>query len=229
MKKKLLQFIFTTTLVIVFISPILASEGLSVTLLGFEIDSTLNVNLGYKLTISAEVKNTDSTQAFIGNLDFGLRNSTQELSNEVIFNKPSYSTNQITLAPGEVVPAIFSIDIESPYFIPGPDVVVVWPISTSPIKDSIRLRINIENPNSMNEPNTFAINYILSDEQIIFNGLGSESNIQQVRIYSTLAQQVYAVNSNFIKSVSIQNLPTGIYFCEFITATGNKRIIKFFH
>src|ERR1043165_5014828 len=125
-----------------------ANPTVGVTLINYTFD---NVGYGYSITINAEVRNFD-TVPFNGTIDFGLRNNAHpNLTNSGIFNQPPYSGNQISLYPNEVVPAVFSIRIEPQYFAPGPDVVVVWPICSGPIADSIVLDITVQNPSGISE------------------------------------------------------------------------------
>lgn len=226
--KKTLPILIVALCCAVFCNRTIAANGIAVRLLGYTIDSTLNVNIGYKLTISAEVTNTD-TALFSATLDFGVRNLQQDLSATNVFNKPVYSSNQITLNPGETVPAIFSIDIDHPYFSPGPDVVVVWPICPNPIADSIRIPLNILDPNAIAEKKAEDFSYIVTPEKIILLNSGTEINFQQVRIYNLFGQQVSFFQSNFIQQIPVPALPRGIYLCELIDASAKRRTLKFFH
>lgn len=230
MKQKIHHTLFAAILLtIAFAQQSFATSGISVTLLGYTVDSTLNVNLGYTLTISTQVTNTDSANSFSGQLDFGLRSNTQTLTTSNIFNKPPYSNNQITLAPNETVPAIFSVHITSQYFVPGPDVVVVWPISTSPITDSVRIPLNILNPSGVEEEKKDMFNYILTEKKILLQNLGPQTNFKQVRIYNLMGQPVSCLSSDFITEIPVPDLPRGIYICELFSSTNARRVIKFFH
>lgn len=227
--RKTLHLFFAVLLLIVAGSQLsVARSGIAVTLLDYRLDTTQNISLGYTLTISAEVKNTD-TVLFAGNLDFGLRNNSDTLSSFDLFNKPPYSGNQIMLNPGEVVPAVFSIDIDVPYFAPGPDVVVVWPISSSPVTDSILIFLNIEGPSSLKENGSVDFSYIVLNDRILLLPESSETNFQQVRIFNILGQQEAYYSSNFLTEIPVPNLPRGIYLCEMITSDKKVRVIKFYH
>lgn len=206
-----------------------ASAGIAVTLLGYTIDSTVNVYLGYTLTISTNVKNTDSANNFTGTLDFGLRNTSTVLSNAFIFHKPPYSANTISLAPDESVPAIFSVNISPQYFSSGPDVVVVWPISTSPITDSVRIPINIQNPNGIGEEKNEGFTYLITPQKIFLQNIAPQINFKQVRIFNLFGQSVSFLSADFITEIPVPDLPRGIYLCEMITADNQRRVIKFFH
>ncbi len=230
MKQKLHHTLFAFLLLSIGCTQqVAASSGIAVTLLGYTIDSTLNVNLGYTLTISTQVTNTDSANSFTGQLDFGLRSATQTLTTTNIFNKPPYSNNTIVLAPHESVPAIFSVHITPQYFVPGPDVVVVWPISTSPITDSVRIPLNILNPSGLQEEKKDLFTYIVTEKKILLQNLSSQTNFKQVRIYNLMGQPISYLTSDFITEIPVPDLPRGIYICELITSTNARRVIKFFH
>lgn len=200
------------------------AAGVGVTLISYTFDT---VGLGYTITVNAKVTNYDSV-AFTGSLDFGLRNHQQTLSNTGIFNKPPYSSQQITLYPNETVPAIFSIDIDPQYFAPGPDVVVVWPICNQPITDSIVIDIYIETPSSVVAEKNDLFNWILIDDYVFLKNLPSDINVQQVRLFNLLGQQIYNYRSQHISEVHLPIIPKGIYLCEFITTDNRRQVIRFF-
>lgn len=229
MRKTTQQYLAFLLLVVALLRTSVASaEGIAVTLVDFQLSTTQNVNLGYTLTISAQVTNTD-TVAFNGFLDFGLHNSNNNLTAESIFNKPPYSARTISLAPGETVPAIFSVDIQQPFFTPGPDVVVVWPISSQSISDSILINLLIEDPSGVEENKNAGFTYLVMNDRILLRYATSEMNFQQVRMFNILGQQAASLHSNFITEIPVPNLPKGIYICEMLTADNKTRVIKFIH
>src|ERR1700722_9395046 len=127
MIKKLTLPILLTGFIILSSIPLAraADKGIGVVLLDYTLDTTNQVDLGYTITIYAQVTNYD-TVPFSGSINFGLHNNQQNLSTDNIFKKPPYSGDIISLGPGETVPAIFSVNVSPLYFAPGPDVVVVW-------------------------------------------------------------------------------------------------------
>ena len=207
-----------------------AQEGIAVRLLNYTLQNQQgNIPLGYTITISAEVQNTDSANSFGGTLDFGLRNYTQNLSSvSGIFNKPYYSSQQISLGPGEKIPAIFSVDIDHPYFSPGPDVVVVWPIAQSPTTDSVVIYLNIFNPSSIYNDSRLEFEYAVLEDKIMLLNLPSEITFKQVRIYTLLGQEISQISPPVFSEIPIGILPKGIYLCEFIAADNSRSVIKFF-
>lgn len=222
------RFSLVLLLLVACVSIQVANAGISVTFLDYRLSATQNVNLGYTLTISAEVKNNDST-AFSGFLDFGLRNDNTDLSGESIFNKPPYSGRQIMLAPGEVVPAIFSVDINTPFFTPGPDVVVVWPISSAGIDDSILVHLLIETPNSVNEKKYDDFSYTVLNDHILLHYHSSYLTFKQVRILNIIGQPIAQFHANLAAEIPLPPIPKGIYLCEMLTTDNKYRVIKFFH
>jgi hypothetical protein len=229
MQKTLRPLFILLLLSVVSIRLSVAYGGIAVTFVDYHLDSTQNVSLGYTLTINAQVRNTDSAHFFSGVLDFGLRNSDSVLSGANIFNKPPYSGNQISLGPGEVVPAIFSIGIDNPYFAPGPDVVVVWPISASPIADSILIKLLIQSPSAIAKKEQDNFHYIVTANQIHLSYSHDELNFKQVRIFNILGQEAAYIHSDFITEIPVPDVPKGIYICELLSADNKTRVIKFFH
>lgn len=200
--------------------------GIGLTLLNYTVENNQgNIDLGRTVTINALITNYDSSD-FVGTLDFGLRNSQQQLSGNNLFNKPPYSGNTIILNPGETVPAVFSVDIDAPYFIPGPDVVVVWPISTAPIGDSVVINLTINGPTTIAEGNELKMNYIVLADKIMLQNTDIENIIEQVRIYNIMGQVAYTANGN-TNDIPIRSLTKGVYICEL--RSGDKRsVFKFF-
>lgn len=231
MKKLLLPRIAFLIITVAGCCPLVAqTSGLALTLVNYTVQNDSgNVDLGYTITINAQITNDDTT-LFVGQLDFGLRNNSQILTqNGNIFNKPPYSSQTITLNPGETVPAIFSVDIETPYFMPGPDVVVVWPISTKPVTDSVLIELNVQNPSAIREEDEAVFNYIILPEKILLQNLPYEKQVQQVRIYNIYGQLAAAYGNGVTTEVPTGNLPTGIYLCEVYLNDRSRKVIKFLH
>jgi hypothetical protein len=208
-----------------------ANPGIALTLLNYTVQNNQgNVDLGRSITINALVTNNSSV-AFSGTLDFGLHNNTQNTlgTNDNVFQKPPFTSSQINLDPGESVPAIFSINIETPYFEPGPDVVVVWPISSSTIDDSIRIALIINGPNAVNEEREFKPSYIVLRDKIVILDASNQSAVEQVRIYNLMGQQVLAQNGDFITDIPVSTLPKGLYLCQLVDDKNKGAIIRFVH
>jgi hypothetical protein len=205
-----------------------AQQGIGVTLINYTVQNDTTVPLGYTITINAEIRNFDSTQ-FSGNIDFGLRNNSQVLSFTNTFNKPPYSGNQITLSPLEVIPAIFSVDIDPQYYAPGPDVVVVWPICNQPIADSILIPLNIEGPSDLLDDKSIQFSYTVSSNDLVLFNVPSETTFKQVRILNILGGVELTLENPNISLIPLGNLTRGLLFCEFVTTDEKRRVIKFIH
>ena len=227
--RKILHHSVTILLLLVALNQCsVASSGIAVTLVGFTID-TVSVDLGYTLTLTAKVKNTDLQQFFSGNLDFGLHNNADTLSTLSLFSKPPYSGNLIFLNPGESVPAVFSIHIENPYFIPGPDVVVVWPICSQPVADTLLVNLLIQAPSGIEEKPKDDFSYIVMSDKILLHTSFDKINFKQVRIFDIMGQEISQYHSDYITEIPVPNLPKGIYLCEMVSADKKVRVIKFYH
>lgn len=227
MKEKLRRLIPTAFMCWLLCSCAAANDnGIGVTLINYTFDT---VGYGYTITINAQVTNND-TLPFTGSIDFGLRTDNYNLTNADLFNKPPYSgSNTITLYPHETIPSIFSVHIEPQYFLPGPDVVVVWPICTSPVTDSIVIPIVIQAPSAVEDENEIQFNYIVTGTDIYLFNLPRDVNFKQVRIYDILGRVVSDDVSGNITDVKLPAAPHGIYMAEMLTTDNRRRIIKFFH
>ncbi len=227
MQKLLIRFLACLLIIVGTAGSSVASSGIAVTVLGFTMD-TVDVHIGYRLTVNAQVRNTDSV-LFSDVLDFGLRNSSSQITSPNVFRKPTYSGSQIVLNPDEVVPAVFSVYIDAPYFAPGPDVVVVWPVSNSPVTDSIEIYLNIENPNGIKQEERDDFTFLVLGNKILLQTMNANLKIQQVRIYNILGQQVSYLHSDFISEIPLPDTPRGIYICEMLASDKKTRVVKFYH
>lgn len=216
-------YIFTLCCWIVPFGVSAQTGNLGVSVIGYYLDT---VNLGYTLNINAEVTNHDSTP-FAGSLNFALSNQNGIITNTSVFDKPPYSGDSIYLGGHQTVPAIFGVNINPQYFTPGPDVVVVWPICTAPVSDSIILSIYVRDPSGINDPGNNSVSYVVTHDKIMFTGTSATLQLEQVRIYDGLGKLAVSVNEVNIREVPTGQLSRGIYLCQFMTNEGVKGSFKF--
>lgn len=220
---KLLLALFTFAVSFYLSTEVKAQNGLSLSLQNYTVQPSNGiVSFGYTITISATLTNNDSS-SFTGFVDFGLRNSLLELSNNSIFSKPFYSGDSIQLNGGESVPTLFSLQIDTPYFIAGPDVVVVWPISNVNFNDSVLINLLIEDPTSIEEQLIHKNDIQVFGDYILL----PENNFKQVRIYNYSGSLLWEQNFAASLHIPIDFLPQGFYLLEAVSAT-KQRIVKKF-
>lgn len=200
--------------------------GIGVTVVNYTLDSTHDVNLGYSITVNADVTNFDTT-TFTGALTFGLRNNESIITSEGVFNRPPYSGDVITLQGHSTIPAIFNVYISPAYFTPGPDVVVIWPIFAGNPQDSIVIAINVIDPSAVNNVKAAPFTYIVTDGGIVLKNSGN--SFKQVRLYNLLGQQIYELHAANITEVPTANLSKGVYLCELTAADGSRQVIRFIY
>lgn len=205
------------------------TQALSLTLENYTVQNQQgNVNLGYTITINATLTNNDSSQ-FAGLLDFGLRNTDTVLSlNNGLFNKPTYSGNQILLGPGESVPAIFSVDIITPYFKPGPDVVVVWPVSNAVVSDSVVIPLTINGPSAIGSNEEVSdFSYTVYRDRILLAESNANNIFEQVRIYDCSGKLLKELKGGDVREINTSFLQPGWYVCEVLTQRGERFSLRF--
>ncbi|MFN8286383.1 MAG: hypothetical protein U0V74_06505 [Chitinophagales bacterium] len=206
-----------------------AQSTIALKLINYTIQSdSLNFDLGYTITINADLTNTGQIP-YSDSLDFGLRNSSNSFIPESsgLFNKPPYiNYGLITIDTGETVPAVFSVHIDMPYFHPGPDVVVVWPICSSAYNDSVLINLNILDPLAIDDKDEHLTPYIITGNEI-FLEKAIENNFQQVRIFNISGQLLYGMHAEYIDRVPLAGLPHGLFFCELQTSDKRRQVIKF--
>ncbi len=210
------------------VSTFAAGHGVGVTLIDYTLSQESSIDLGYTITINAQVTNFDSTE-FTGRIDFGLRNSTQVLTTAGIFGQPNYSGETISLHGYETVPAVFSVKLDPIYFRPGPDVVVVWPICTPTTGDSILIHLNVADPNGIENGQDNMFSYVVMSDRILVKNADNKTYFRHVRISNLLGQQVVEQNAEDISTINLPAMQHGIYLMELITADNRRKIVKFLY
>lgn len=185
--------------------------------------------LGDEILVFANLQNTDSTNSFSGVVSFEVANSIQNLSNKNILSSPPYSGTQITLDPKEEIPALFTVKVDEQYFKAGPDIIVIWPMTTLPPKDSIRVPITIHQALGI-EGFTKNKHYLTvnGNQLTIHCGVTANNDLKQVRIFDLagqlLLQQCHDENNI---SINIDMLPRGMFICELLLNNNKRNTIKF--
>jgi hypothetical protein len=204
-------------------------NGIGVSLVSYTIENGDSINLGYTITINAQVTNFDSVP-FEGLLNFGLRNTHENLTSTGVFQRPVYAGRNISLNPHETVPAVFGVHISPQYFTPGPDVVVVWPICSQQVGDSIVINFKILDPaTAINDEQADIVSYAIIGNKIILESASQYNPIKQVRLYNMLGQQLLNQRYAGINEIQLPELPKGIYLCELIGSNNTRKVIRFYH
>ncbi len=216
--------IFTTILAVFFLS----TSASALTNIGFQ-NTTVQQNslrINDTLRINTFVFNYD-TASFSGNLAFGLSINgfiAQQAYVEV-------DTSTFTLAPNSGRQMLLNVKIVTPEFIVGPNVVIIWPITSRPAHDSIKTTIYIKYPDGIQ--NTLADLDFLSigfkKNEAIISNLEKIKTLKQVRIFDILGKQIFESNDNFQKNIPFDNYNAGLYFFEFVTTNNQRKVIKAFY
>jgi len=237
MLRKTLPKTFTLLVALLFRTCFAAGpgQGIGLSLVGYSLSDSPghDVHPGYTLTIEAQLINYD-TNIYVGPVSFGLKHANgMVLTNaDDIFDQPAYSGYPIYMGPQDTIPALFHVHIDPMYFIPGPDVVVVWPITQLPVVDSISIQLLITADSvsaGIGTVNNAVFRYSIQENEILLLNLSAETNFKQVRIYDLLGKQVSTLNSDHITTIPVPSLPKGIYLCEMVTVDGQTHIIRFIH
>ncbi|MBP6516537.1 MAG: T9SS type A sorting domain-containing protein [Chitinophagales bacterium] len=185
--------------------------------------------LGDEILVFANLQNTDTSNAFSGIVRFEVANGIQNLSNSNILSSPPYSGTQITLDPQEEIPALFTVKVDEQYFKAGPDIIVIWPMTTQPPKDSILIPIIIHQALGV-EGLTKNKHYLSvnGNQLTIHSGVTANNDLKQVRIFDLagqlLLQQSHDENNI---SINIDMLPRGMFICELLLNNNKRNTIKF--
>jgi len=184
--------------------------------------------LGDVVTVFANLQNIDTIQSYTGVISFGVASQTQVLTNANILSSPPYTGTQITLAPKEAIPALFTITVDKDYFKVGPDIIVIWPKAIGTMKDSIFIPINIQQILGVGNTDAKELVWSINESQLIIQSGNENTALKQVRIFSVngalLLNQFIETNP---AQINIEHLPKGIYICEMMLENRVHKIVKF--
>lgn len=190
--------------------------------------STTTPTMGQQVSLSANLVNTSTTDTFNALIDFELANENGIINDVNVFGEPPISGNVITLLPQQVMLLTFTITPQPAYFTPGPDIIIVWPISTAPTVDSARQALTILEATGINEPNASLFKLAVQNETLNIQLTSPEYSLQRVRIYSADGRVVHTETIVGDKtSVYIGTLPKGMYIAEVTTTNGYVKVAKF--
>lgn len=184
--------------------------------------------MGEQFSLFTKLINTSPVDTFKGIVDFSLANETGVIDDITVFGEPAVSGTFITLAPLQEMSLLFTITPQPTYFVPGPDIIIVWPLATAPIVDSARAQINIQEPTGIDGAAEETIKMFAHNGYLILQMPSEKEWLQRVQIFDVtgallISEQLDANNA----TVPIGMLAKGIYIAEVTSRTGNKRSIKF--
>lgn len=182
---------------------------------------------GLQYNIYARLQNADSLN-FTGGVQFGARNNQFLLPQSAeLLAQPPYVSNTLQLVADEQVPAFFRISIDPDYFTtPGPETIVIWPISNKPVKDSLIIpfilagtftdvnELQLGKPHCYEAMQRLKISCIREDWRITLY------NVQGL----TVKQETYTG-----EGLDISALPPGLYMVLIEDLQGGSVILKHRH
>lgn len=190
--------------------------------------STTTPAIGQSVIVQAKLINTSTTETFSGIVDFSMANENGLITDFTVFNKPNYSGTLVTLAPLEEKQTVTVIDIEGPYFVAGPDIIIVWPLAACDIVDSIKINLDIQVPTGINEVGDNATSAFVANNQLIVQNNVPNINLQRVQLFDVTGKVMgtYAL-SDSNATIPLSELPRGMYIAEITTTNGIHKTIRF--
>jgi hypothetical protein len=189
--------------------------------------SDANPLIGDQILINILLKNESFTDTFNGIINFDLANTGGVINNGSIVGKPNYNGTSITLAPLETKTGLFTVQIQGPYFVVGPDIIIVWPIASATILDSARTNINIQAALGIEEDESDNLLLWQNGDELFLQLGNAEKILQGVRIYALNGQlrltQQLAASTN---RIPIKDLPAGVYVAEVRLMNGETYKLK---
>lgn len=184
--------------------------------------------MGQQISLSTNLVNTSTTDTFNALIDFELANENGIINDVNVFGEPPISGNVITLLPQQVMLLTFTITPQPAYFTPGPDIIIVWPISTVPTVDSARQALTILEVTGINEPNAGFFKLGVQNEKLNIQLTAPEHSLQRVQIFSPDGRLMYGEEATGDRAtIYIGSLPKGIYVTQITTADGYIKVAKF--
>lgn len=190
--------------------------------------SNSNPAMGEEFSLLTKLINTSSLDTFSGFIDFDLANENGIITDVSVFGEPQVSGTQLTLAPLQEMFLLFTITPLPAYFTPGPDIIIVWPITTAPVVDSARAAINIKTPTDIDETGNGSCKIFVHNSTLYVQVIEDKYMLQHVQIFGINGQLLISKNIHEGNtSLSINELSNGLYIAEVVMSNGNTKRLKF--
>jgi hypothetical protein len=201
--------------------------------------STYNIGVINSLTgsinISDSIYDNDTSYIYYGNISFGARVNSHIADNSQFNYHINTTDNLFKFIPGQRYPVSFTIHDSTPPaggFIMGPNTIVIWPVyhrGGSPFGpvDSIYIHATYDTLTGLAGTSLLKMFVFQTTGRLNINFGDAENLVQQVRIFDVLGKSIYAGPPDQSKNIPTAGWNTGIYLCEILTFTGEKRTIKF--
>jgi hypothetical protein len=187
------------------------------------------LQFGDTLIITSMLINHD-TVAYQGTVKLVYKLNGVENIDEKIFPNP-LSGQFINLPVGDSLPVLIHIIITPAYFLPGPDILVVWPICPDGSNPYTKLdtTIYVENPtgfsdNSISPP---ALKVYTANSHVFVNNDNPAFMLNCVSIFDILGRNVKtAICKDDHLQIDMANEPDGIYPVEVTLSNGQRAVFK---
>lgn len=184
--------------------------------------------IGESVFIQAKLINTSTTETFSGNVDFSMANQNGLVTDFTVFNKPNYSGTLVTLGPLEEKVTLTTIDMDGPYFVAGPDIIIVWPLAECDIVDSLKINLDIQAPTGIDEVEGSGISAFVWNSDLIVQNVVPNINLQRVQLFDVTGKVMATymlTDSN--ATIPLSELPRGMYIADITATNGLRKTIRF--
>jgi hypothetical protein len=189
--------------------------------------SNSSPTLNTQISIFTELLNLSATDTFRGVVNFKLANKDSIITNVNVVGMPNFAGTSITLAPQEQKAALFTVQLLPSYFSIGNDIIIVWPVAAVATPDSAKAPIVISAETGISDIASQSVKAYVADERLMIIS-DDKTGLQQVQIFDIAGRKVgeYTIDATAI-TISLHDLPKGIYIADILTTTGESRKIKF--
>lgn len=220
MKAKHYILIRITTLLLFWVAIANSSKAqIGFTNVSFTSQDTLQ--FGDTVFVNAQLYNYDTAVAFNGLVNFTARVNGAQTSSLL----PDTAT--LSIPPKSGVSIFMRLPVSSPLFKVGPDVVIIWPYSTVPSRDTIRKTVWVRYPLALQDEKSNTFTAYIRGSTLKLDLGDSKEQVQRVRIYSLIGSVIYENAGRVPFEIPLQDHQPGIYMCEILWKNNTRKVVRF--
>lgn len=177
--------------------------------------------------VSTSLINTGN-QPYNGRLWFAFSiNGVRNISRS-IFNPP-YNGEVVSINPGQQLPLQFEVVAQPQYFVPGPDIFVVWPITennTTP--DTLQAQIVVlDGINDVAaEQDESNLRIYSTNNTLIITQADAAPQLKNIALYSITGSLMYYTTNTGNITLPLDNYTPGIYLVQIQLGNGRYKTYK---
>jgi hypothetical protein len=188
--------------------------------------SSGNVTIGNNISVYTKLKNYDS-QTFHDTIAFSLAVNGTIVPGGTICPNPVQG-QVLNIPTGDSLALTFTIAAQGPYFVSGPNGLIIWPIfeDSSKAHDSIFFQIDAH-PLGIRESEKEGSAIKLSNGLLRIYALSEVPEHSTVRIYNSIGSLILKQSNSLPIEIPVYQWSTGVYFIEIESRGDPPQVFKF--